>query len=147
MFLKLSRAGWLFSALAMFATLIYVYAGLPQEQVLIQEAEDGPVYITREQFFYISLAFYLLVNVLVFIICAIQRDKAAFRGWFYGLIICLNIFMILACLTLNVINSAEKYDFSRIGYFLYGSLGLILLWCITWPLWALYQKISAKGQP
>src|SRR5687767_3815669 len=107
MFLKLSRAGWLFSALAMFSALIYVYAGLPLEEVLIQETEEGPMYITREQFFYIGLAFFLLINVLVFIIGAIQRKKLAFRAWFNGLVICLNIFMILACLALSVINSAE----------------------------------------
>jgi uncharacterized membrane protein YkvI len=144
MFLKLSKALWAVSVLCVFANLLYVYASLPPEQVLVQETPQGNVYLSREVIFYISLLFILTVNVLVFIISAIQKQDESFRGWFYGLVLTLNIFTILALSALSVINSNEKYDFSRLTSFLYGSLGLILLWSLTWPLWALFQKKIAK---
>jgi hypothetical protein len=144
MFLKLSKALWVLSVLGVFANLLYVYASLPPEQVLVQESATGNTYLTREVIFYIALAFILIVNVLVFFIGAVQKQNEAFRGWFNGLVITLNIFTILALGALSVINSNEHYEFSRLGYFLYGSLGLIFLWSLTWPLWAIFQKKIAK---
>ena len=144
MFLKLSKALWVLSVVCVFANLLYVYASLPPEQVIVQETASGNTYVSREVVFYISLTFILIINVLVFLIGAIQKQNERFRGWFNGLVITLNIFTILALGALSVINSNEHYDFSRLGYFLYGSLGLILVWTLTWPLWALFQKKIAK---
>lgn len=146
MFLKLSRALWVLSVLCVFANLLYVYASLPPEQVLVQETPLGNTYISREVVFYVSLSFILIINVLVFLVGAVQKRNEAFRGWFNILVIALNIFTITAMGVLSVINSNENYDFSRLGNFLYGSLGLILVWSLTWPLWALFQKKIAKDQ-
>ena len=140
MVFKLTRALWAISFLCVFTTLMYVYSSLPMEQVRVQETPEGNLYLTRDVVFYIALAFILTINVFIFIVGAVTKSKQLTRTWFNGLVILLNVFTMISLFTLNAINSDEKYDFSRIGFFLYASLGLIAFWALTFPLWAFYQK-------
>lgn len=140
MTLKLFRAVWFLSALLVLVNLLYVYASLP-ETVIVQEADR--VTVGREWFFYILLLSIVGVNLLVYLLKMVYAGEAL-RSWFHGIIITINIFIIVALHALNVYNSSEIFDHSRVIYIVIGSLGLILLWAIAWPLYLLFQKFFVK---
>ena len=143
MTLKLFRAAWFVSVLVVLANLLYVYADLP-EKVVVQENE--PVSLSREWVFYIALATVLLINILVYVFKSIFREGETLRAWFHGLVIMINLFIIIALQALNVYNSAEVFNSNNVvALYLTGSLALILLWAVAWPIYVLLQKLVFKG--
>jgi hypothetical protein len=143
MALKLFRGVWFLSVLVVFASLLYTYAGLP-EQVVVQEETNGQITMGRDPFFYIMVAVIVLVNIMVYVIGKMFERDQDFRAWFHGLIITINIFFVIAMSHLGLYNSAESFDYSRIGFIIYGSVGLIILWAASWPVYQLYRKIFVK---
>jgi hypothetical protein len=141
--LKIFRAVWFLSVIVLFLSLLYGYAGW-QEDIVIQEDSTGKVIISREVFFYILVGVFVLVNVLVYLIGKMFPAQENFRAWFHGLIITINIFFMVAMGLVGLYNSTEKFDYSRIGIIIYGSIGLIVVWAAAWPFYSLYQKIFLK---
>ncbi|MBT1696924.1 hypothetical protein KK083_08575 [Fulvivirgaceae bacterium PWU4] len=143
MLLKLFRVVWFVSVLALFATLLYGYAGW-QENMVIQEESSGQISMNRDVLFYVMLAISITVNVLVYVIKSMYGSAEAFRMWFHGLVITINVFFIIALSLIGLYNSAEKFDYARIGFVIYGSVTLIVIWAAAWPVYALYQKFFLK---
>ena len=141
--LKISRGIWFVSVLGMLAAFLFVYASLPDDVLVMQE--DSTVYVGREGFFYAGLAIVTLVNAMVFMIGSVYRPNIPMRIWFNGLVTALNIFFVIAFLLINAVNSNEKFDFGRIGFMIYGSLVLVVVWAISWPVYLLTRKISGKA--
>lgn len=141
MTLKLFRAMWFLSVLVVLANLLYVYASLP-EMVTVQENET--IEISREWLFYVLMFSIVLINVLVYLLKMMAQDAEDLRSWFHGLIITINIFLIISMQALNVYNSAEVFDHSRVSVLLTGSLALILIWAAIWPLYLIVQKFFIK---
>lgn len=100
--------------------------------------------MSREWVFYIATATILLVNVTVYVFKTMFLEKESLRAWFHGLVITMNIFIVIAMQALNVYNSAEVFDHSLAGLYLTGSLTLILLVAVSWPVYLLLQKIFIK---
>jgi len=144
MALKLFKAVWAFSLLAVLGTFMYVYASLP-ENVILQESEST-FSISREVFFYIILALLALCNMLVFVFSKLysREGDQDFLTWFYGQIITLNFFFIIALSYASLYNSSEKFDYSRIAWVIYGSVGLMIVWALTWPVYAGIRRFSNK---
>ncbi len=143
MSLKLFKAVWFFSLLAVLGSFLYVYASLP-ENVVLAESENT-VSIAREVLFYAVLALLTLVNVIVLVFSRLYaKGDSDFLSWFYGLIITLNFFFIIALSYLSLYNSSEKFDYSRIGWVIYGSVGLMILWALGWPVYSVLRKILNK---
>ncbi|MFY8035564.1 MAG: hypothetical protein ACOVMQ_00280 [Cyclobacteriaceae bacterium] len=143
MSLKVFKAIWFLSLLIFLGVFMYNYAGLP-EVVNLEDSIDSPLSLSREALFYSVLAVAAILNVFVFIISKLYSSNPDFRGWFYGLITSLNIFLIIGVNFITLFNSAEKFDYSRIGNIIYGSLMLVVLWVLAWPIYLLIKKISAK---
>ena len=141
--LKIFKGLWFLSVLALLMTLLYGYAGW-QEQLVIREQGEIKLLMSREVVFYVFVGIFVLVNVLVYLIARLFTGEETFRAWFYGLIITINIFFIIAMNLIGLYNSYEKFDYGRIGFIIYGSVGLIILWAIAWPLYALFQKFFIK---
>ena len=141
MTLKLFRAAWFVSVLVVLANLLYVYASLP-ENVVVQE--EGPVSLSREWVFYIATATILLLNVMVYLFKTMFPEQEPLRTWFHGLVITMNIFIVIGLQALNVYNSAEVFDHNLARLYLTGSLTLIVLWAVSWPIYVLLQKIFFK---
>jgi hypothetical protein len=143
MTLKLFRAVWFLSVLLLLADLLYVYASLP-ETVRVQENESFS--IDREWFFYVVMVSIVLINVIVYLfkIMFEEGEGEDARSWFHGLIITINIFLIVSMQAISVFNSREIFDYSRVTFFLTGSLGLVICWAALWPLYLLYQKFFLK---
>jgi len=142
MILKIFKAVWFLSLMAWLALFLYVYASLPAE-VLIREAESK-VFLSREAVFYLFLAAIVLVNGLVFIVSRLFTDRENFLSWFCGLIICFNFFFVIVLNFINLVNSGEKFNYDRIGYVIYGSVGLFVLWAVGWPVYSFFRKFLSK---
>jgi hypothetical protein len=143
MVLKFSRGIWFVSILAVLATCLFVYASLPEDVIVLQDGLDY-LHASRESFFYVSLVVVTLINSLVFLVGALFEKDQALRIWFNGLMAILNIFFIVSFLLISAINSNEKFKYADIGFMIYGSVALIAVWAVGWPVWVLIRKISGK---
>ena len=140
MIVKVFKGVWFFSLLATVAIFLYVYASLPAD---IQLREDRA--ISRDTLFYTTLAILTLFNALIFAMSRLYAGRDDyFRAWFYGLMVFLNLFIVVSLQFLNVYNSQEKYSYDSIGFVIYGSLGMVVLWSSLWPVYFLSQRIFNK---
>jgi cell shape-determining protein MreD len=144
MILKIFRSLWFVSLLAVLASLLLVYASL-QQTVVVQEEGIHQVRLTRDVFFYTVLAALTLINAMVYLIKKFYLKDETFRSWFHGLIITINIFFIVALSLISSFNSGERFDFSRIGFVVYGSVALIVIWAFAWPVLHFYRRLSSKS--
>lgn len=144
MILKVFKAVWFLSLLGVLGNLMYVYAGLP-EQVSVAEKGGATSYVMdKEALFYSALAFIVILNLLVYLFSKSITPDEGFRAWLHGLVITLNIFFVVGFSFIGLYNSAEVYDFPRIGPIIYGSVILMVLWAIAWPVYSIGRKIFAK---
>lgn len=140
MVVKIFKAVWFLSLLAAVAVLLYVYASYPD---IIQLSEGGEG-ITRDGLFYVALALLGILNALVFLVNRLMPSQdPLFHSWFYGLIVFFNLFMIVALEFFNLYNSQERFDYARIGYIIYGSVAMIILWASLWPIARITRSMGA----
>lgn len=144
MALKIFKAVWFLSLLAVLANLLYIYAGFPTENVVIREEGVVNTIISRETFFYVALLSLTVVNVTVYLVSKAIPEDLDTRAWFHGLVITLNIFFVVAFSLVGLVNSAEHYDYSRIGFTIYGSVILFVGWAISWPIYKIFTRLRAK---
>jgi hypothetical protein len=143
MAVKIFKFVWFFSLLATVAIFFYVYASLPQD-VRVEDA-DKPFTISREFLFYIVLGIIGLINVLVFVVAKLFTvEQTDFKSWFYGFVAALNLFFVTVINFVGVFNSGDRYDYSNVGILIYGSIGLIVLWSVSWPIYAISRKFMSK---
>ena len=135
---------WFLSMLATLGALLYVYASLPQE-VLVQDDTEARVAISNEVFFYLAMIFIALTNAMVYVMAKVFKTNEDLRSWFYGLVVALNIFFIIGMNVVSLYNSEENFDYDRIALIIYGSLGLIVLWTVAWPVYAIFKRSSLKS--
>jgi hypothetical protein len=143
MTLKLFKAIWFLSMLAVMANLLYVYASLP-EQVSLMEEGLKTYAIGREQLFYSAMVVIVMANVMVYLFSKSIAPDENFRTWLHGLVITLNIFFIIGLSFISLYNSVEKFDFSRIGFIIYSSVVLVVVWALSWPVYSLGRKLMSK---
>jgi len=143
MALKLLKAVWFLSMAVSLVALLYVYASLPQE-VVVQDDSDARISISNEAFFYGVMIFIAITNVTVFIIGKIFKTQEDLRTWFYLLIASLNLFFIVAINFISLYNSAERFDFDRIAFVIYGSVGVVVLASVAWPIYILLRRTNSK---
>jgi hypothetical protein len=143
MTLKVFKGIWFFSLIVFFAFFTYEYASLP-ERITLQEAEH-PLVISRDGLFYAIIGIVAVINMLVFVVTRLFPAKDTdFKSWFYGLVIALNFFFIVGISFISLYNSTEKFDYESIGIIIYGSLGLIVVWAMGWPIYTLSRKYFFK---
>lgn len=143
MMFKVFKAVWFFSLIGVLGALLYVYADLP-ENVIVQQEGIESVLIGRDIFFYIVLALLTVTNAMVYAIGSVYKHDLSFKAWFCGLIITLNLFFVVGLFLVNAYNSDERFDFSRIGFVIYGSLGLMVLWAVSWPVVKIFVSKKAN---
>jgi hypothetical protein len=144
MVLKLLKAIWFLSMLVALGALLFVYASLPQE-VLVQDDTEARVAISNELFFYLAMLLIAISNALVFVMAKVFKTNEELRSWFFGLIITLNIFFIIGMNFISLYNSEEKFDYDSIAVIIYGSLGLIILWAVAWPVYVIFKRSGLKS--
>jgi hypothetical protein len=145
MIVKIFKAIWFLSLLATVAVLLYVYASYP-DIIQLSEAEPGQAQtISRNGLFYSALAILGVLNAMVFAVnrFMLPQDQL-FQAWFYGLIVFFNLFMIVALEFFNLYNSGERFDYASIGYIIYGSVALVVLWASLWPVARIVKSLGAN---
>lgn len=144
MIVKIFKAVWFLSLLAVVAVLLYAYASYP-DIIQLSEAEPGQAQtISRNGLFYSALATLGILNALVFAVNRFMSPKdQLFQAWFYGLIVFFNLFMIVALEFFNLYNSGERFDYASIGYIIYGSVALLVLWASLWPVARIVKSLGA----
>ncbi|HEX7013968.1 MAG TPA: hypothetical protein VF191_00555 [Cyclobacteriaceae bacterium] len=142
--LRIFRSVWFLSLLAVMAALLYGYASM-REEIIVREAVEGSVRITRDTFFYMVLSLLTIINVLVFIIARIMVRSEDFKSWFYGLVITFNIFFIVGIGFISLYNSGETYDYSRLQPVMYGSVGLLVVWSFAWPVYVSFKRLAGRS--
>ncbi|NOT73363.1 MAG: hypothetical protein HOP08_00445 [Cyclobacteriaceae bacterium] len=121
---------------------MYNYASYPEE---ISLSEGNTYSISREGLFYAMLGLMAVINGMVFIIPKLYLKKGDyFKAWFHGLIAFLNLFLIVTLQFLNAYNSQERFNYNSIGYIIYGSLALVVIWSFLWPIYSLSQRFTSK---
>lgn len=143
MVLKIFKAVWFLSVLAVFARLLFGYAGW-QDELVIQETEGEQLLVNKEVLFYVVTLVTVLINVVVYIFGKLFKQQEQLRTWIHILITSINIFFIVAISLIGVYNSFEKFDYQRIDFIIYGSVGLIILVALAWPVYAFCQKFFVK---
>jgi hypothetical protein len=155
MILKIFRVVWFFSVLAVLGFFMYTYASLPDPLVVMDDQEQ--VIISKEVWFYAILFIVAIFNMFVYVFRSLNKSRQAslrqsatqrqegeaFVSWFYGLVICLNFFVIVAVSYVSLFNGGERFEYERIGFIIYGSIILMIAWAFAWPV---YRLISAKGK-
>lgn len=143
MILKIFKAVWFLSLLGFMAIFLYIYASLPENVAFGDEV--GALSLPRDAVFYMTLAIGGLVNALVFIISRLYgNSNDSFSSWFFGQIILLNLFFCTVLGFINVLNSGEKFEYERLGVVIYGSIILIVVWAIGWPVFSFSRKFGTK---
>jgi hypothetical protein len=144
MILKIFRVVWFFSIMAVLGFFMYVYASLPDPVVVMEDPER--LTLSKEVLFYIILATLAIFNMFVYVFRSLNKtpEGEGFVSWFYGLVICLNLFFIVAVSYLSLFNSGERFQYERIGVIIYGSVCLMILWAFSWPIYLAGRKIFAK---
>lgn len=137
--LRILKAVWFVTMLAVMATLLYAYASLPGEVVV---GEDGTemMSLSRNNFFYAMVGLLAFVNVIVFVAGAVMSNASEFRTWVYGLVASFNFFFIIGISFISLYNSQESYDYSRLENVIYASMGLFGIWTLGWPLYLGYRR-------
>lgn len=143
MIARIFRAVWFLSLLAATATLLYQYASLPPSVVILSDNGED-LSVSNDTLFYLMTALLCVVNVLVFPFSYYQKNDA-FRSWFFGLIITVNIFLIIGFSFISLFNSGEKYDFARLQPVIIGSIVLVISWSVAWPLYWVFRNLRKKS--
>lgn len=143
MVLKIFRAIWFLSVIAVFVRLLFGYAGW-QDELVIQEQAGEQLLINKEVLFYALTLGILLINVVVYVFGKLFKQQEELRTWIHILITTINIFFIVAISLIGLYNSYEKFDYQSIEFIIYGSVALIILVALAWPVYAFFQKFFIK---
>lgn len=148
MYLRLSGVLWFVSLIGFLASLLLTYAGLKESVAIPYSSNKSALYFSfsRETFFYFFLAVGAVINVMKYVVGGVLSKKKhdPFRTWFHGLIVTLHIFFIVIISFVEVLNSGADYRFDSIGFIIYGSVGLIVLWMLGWPVYRTFYKSVDK---
>lgn len=135
---------WFLSLLGVLANLMYVYAGLPEEVNIAEEGGATTYVLDKETLFYCAIAFVAVLNLLVYLFSKSITPDEGFRAWLHGLVITLNIFFVVGFSFIGLYNSSENFDYPRIGPIIYGSIVLVVLWSLAWPVYFIGRRFFAK---
>ncbi len=146
MIIKIFKGVWFFSLLATLGIFLYVYAALPETISLMRSGLAVPeLTMTRNELFYLTVGVLTILNALVFVAAKVfARENEYFIAWIYGLVTFFNLFFVVALEFVNVSNSQERFDYQRIGYIIYTSIALVVIWSALWPIYRLIQRFSGK---
>lgn len=139
MILRFIKVSWFFSLVGTLATLLYVYAALPEHVVYsLSDRFVGKAAIGREGFFYVALFSIAFVNFLLYALSRNLKYKLPdvndlIRNWQLSLAVVLNIFFIVILFFVYLVNSGDKFDYDYFGYLIYVCLGLLFIWIVALP--------------
>jgi hypothetical protein len=143
MIIKIFKGVWFGSLMATLGIFLYVYASLPETISLGAEGEG--LTLSRNGLFYATLAVLAILNALVFVVSRVfSGGSEYFIVWVCGLVILFNLFFVVSLEFVNVYNSQERFDYESIGYIIYSSIALVVIWSALWPVYRMFLRFSGK---
>ncbi len=132
------------SWLLFLAALIWSYASLPPQVAYRVDTEGSPIAVmTKGNFFFASLAFFLLVNIVCIIFLRMVKKvdstedgtglrnrslKKDIMSWTNGFIGILNLFFALILFFITYLNGVEEFQASYLGGIVYIGPVLLIIW-------------------
>jgi|GEM_PF-2701079 len=128
------------------AVLLFAYANLP-DQVLVLMSETGePLqYIPKNLFFYAMLSASAVINIALIYLARLVKSSQHFKsmkGWIWILVMMVNMFLMISITFISILNGEENFDYSNFGYLVYVGLGFLVLWVAGATIRYLAIKIS-----
>lgn len=149
MVFRFIKFGWIISVVAALASLLYVYAALPELVVYsLSDAVVAKGAMTREVFFYSALGLLALSNFLLYALSKNVRYKSEsinllLKKWQLSFATVLNFFYLIIFNFLQLVNGGESFDFHSFGYLIYIGIALIAGWLLILPI-LLVRVINAN---
>lgn len=122
----------LLSIILFLIILLLVYAYLPV-MVKLEPESTGGLEIHRENFFYYTVGFFVVINVLLLAIQKLSENKIPTEGakaWSRGAAFVINIYLTLLVGFIGVINNSAHLDASGFTYLNYFGPFLIFSWVV-----------------
>jgi magnesium-transporting ATPase (P-type) len=141
MALKIAKGIWFVSMIIFLIIFFYNYAGLNPSVTVLEGAT--PMVVSKEALFYTFIGIVATINFFIFLISRFF-SSTDFKTWFYGLVVTFNAFLAIAINYIGLYNSLEKFNYERLGVIIYGSVLLMLLWLLSWPIYSLAKRITSK---
>lgn len=122
------------------ATLLLVYAFLPDPSGLIFNAKGDIIYsASRNSIFFSGLFLFVIIQTtgIAYDKNVINKKNSApwqkFFIWFYGMRLSINLFMILLLAFIGLANNAVDYSFGSIQYLAYLGPAMVIGWLCVLP--------------
>ncbi len=137
MTLKIVNALRIISIVILIFVFFIAYAGLPEQVLILLDGAGNPTtYIEKNFYFYGALSLIIITNLLFFVLANLLvksiSAKAQLSGKYINVLaIITNIFFAVALTFLGILNGQENFDYSSYSPFIYTSLGLFVVWAIS----------------
>jgi hypothetical protein len=143
---KLIRAFWFTTFFLTFGALLYSYAAIPVGyDINLLIGEEG---ISRDTYFYIGLFIISISNFSFYIMARkYKKEESPFPvfifGWLMSFATVINFFLIFSMTFIQFVNSGENFNYTNFGYFIYITLGIVILWVAALPIFIIKLKNKA----
>ncbi|MEO1051836.1 MAG: hypothetical protein AAFX87_14495 [Bacteroidota bacterium] len=145
---RLIKAFWFVTVLATFASLLYVYASIPEMvNILTREDRVDSLVVSRDTLFYVTLALTAFSNFVLYSIYRSLNNRANRKyryaptliKWVLSFGAVLNLFFIVCMQFITLYNSGENFNYDNFGYLIYVTGGFIIIWLISLPISFLFK--------
>jgi hypothetical protein len=143
---KLIRAFWFVTFLSTFAVLLYSYAAIPiGHNINMFLGDEG---MSRDTYFYIGLFIIAISNFSFYIVARKYKNEespipAFIFGWVMSFATVINFFLIFSMTFIQFVNNGENFNYVNFGYFIYITLGIVILWVAALPIFIIKLKNKA----
>ena len=150
--LKVTNALRIVSILVFLGAFFYSYANVPEE-VIVFETQTDRWLVPREQYFYLGLIFFVVINAIFMVTRnvierkLVEEDSLLYKlyTWFMGIAPTFNIFLSCAVLFIGIKNNPGYMELNNMeGILIYAGMVFLIIWLIYFPFLFLGKK---KVQP
>lgn len=135
MVFRIFKVIWIISLIAVCGVFFYAYSALP-DQVSLGTENNA---LSKSAFFYLFIGVLALFNGTAFSVSRLIRQPWKL-SWYFGMLSCLHLFLISTFIFLAILNSSERYDYSRLGPTVIGSFIVFVLWIAAFPMVPFFTK-------
>ena len=143
---KITNALRIISIIVLVFVFFISYAGLPEQVLIIIDAKGDPTqYVARDIFFYSSLTFIILSNILIYVLSIIllkttKQRMILIANYLMALATLINVFISVELSFLGVLNGRENFNYSYFSPFFFLSGGLFVIWVFSFIISLLRTK-------
>lgn len=143
---RITNALRIISIIVLAIVFFIAYAGLPEQVLLFVDKSGNPThYISKNYFFYGSLALLIASNTLFYVLASILKKSEnhinqLLSNYMLSLVIIINVFFATSFSFIGILNGQENFDYTSFAPFIYLSFGLFVIWLFAF----LFSLIKIK---